>query len=148
MNYREPCLQRKILLLLKKQFSYRCSKQAKWLQGAAAITHSQIYFYIMNITLIDRAIQLARQMQKQGYPVTSMGGDEQVFSIKFGFPISKDFCLWLQVGKGEELTITLIHLPTSEWLFRTSFLPKNLKLVLDCFVVPASKVYSPVKIAV
>ena len=93
----------------------------------------------MNLTLQDRVIQLARQMQKQGYPVTSMGGDEQAFSIKFGFPINRDFCLWLQVEKAEELTMTLIHLPTSEWVLRTDFPEKNLKLVLDCFVLPASK---------
>lgn len=110
-------------------------------------TFSKLIITAMNLTLQDRAVVLARQMQKQGYPVTSMGGDEQAFTIKFGFPISKDFCLWLQVGKAEELTITLIHLPTSEWVFRTSFLPKNLKLVLDCFVLPVSEKYSAVEVA-
>ena len=101
----------------------------------------------MNITLTDRAIRLARQMQQLGFPVTAMGGDTQSFNIKFDFPISKDFSLWLQVQNAEELTITLIHIPTSDWVFRTSFLPKNLKLVLDCFVLPASKKYSPVEVA-
>ena len=100
----------------------------------------------MNITLTDRAIQTARQMQKLGFPVTSMGGDQKAFNIKFDLPISKDFSLWLQVQEGQELTITLIHIPTSDWVLRTSFLPKNLKLVLDCFVLPASKIYSTAEV--
>ena len=101
----------------------------------------------MNLTLTDRAVATARQMQRMGFPVTSMGGDTKSFNIKFDLPISKDFSLWLQVQNTEELVITLIHLPTSEWVLRTSFLPKNLKLVLDCFVLPASKIYSPVEMA-
>ena len=95
----------------------------------------------MNITLTDRAVQIARQMQRLGFPVTSMGGDNQSFDIKFDLPINKDFSLWLQVQDGQDLAITLIHIPTSDWVFRTSFPPKNLKLVLDCFVLPASKAY-------
>ena len=101
----------------------------------------------MNLTLTDRAVATARQMQRMGFPVTSMGGDQKTFNIKFDLPISKDFSLWLQVQNTEELVITLIHLPTSEWVLRTSFLPKNLKLVLDCFVLPASKIYSSVEVA-
>lgn len=101
----------------------------------------------MNITLTDRAIQTARQMQKLGFPVTSIGSDQKTFNIKFGLPISKDFSLWLQVQDADELTVTLIHIPTSDWVLRTSFLPKNLKLVLDCFVVPASRIYSTAKVA-
>ena len=96
----------------------------------------------MNITLTDRAVQVARQMQKLGFPVTAMGGDSQSFNIKFDLPISKDFSLWLQVQDSQDLAMTLIHIPTSEWVCRTVFPPKNLKLVLDCFVLPASKAYS------
>ena len=100
----------------------------------------------MNLTLQDRAVVLARKMQKMGFPVTAMGGDAQSFNIKFELPISKDFSLWLQVQDVDELTVTLIHIPTSEWVLRTNFLPKNLKLVLDCFILPASKIYSPVEV--
>ena len=101
----------------------------------------------MNITLTDRAIQIARQMQKLGFPVTAMGGDTQSFDVKFDLPINQDFSLWLQVQDTEELTITLIHIPTNDWVLRTSFLPRHLKLVLDCFVVPASRIYSTAKVA-
>lgn len=95
----------------------------------------------MNITLTDRAIQVARQMQRMGFPVTSMGSNEQSFNVKFDLPMDKDFSLWLQVNDSKELTISLIHIPSNDWVFRTSFLPKNLKLILDCFVLPASKAY-------
>ena len=101
----------------------------------------------MNLTLTDRAVATARQMQRMGFPVTSMGGDTKSFNIKFDLPMDRDFSLWLQVQNAEELTITLIHLPTSEWVFRTSFLPKNLKLILNCFVLPASKNYSNTEVA-
>ena len=100
----------------------------------------------MNLTLTDRAVVTARQMQKLGFPVTAMGGDAETFNIKFDMPSSKDFSLWLQVLDAE-LVATLIHIPTSDWVFRMAFPPKNLKLVIDCFVVPASKAYANLEVA-